>query len=652
MKSTFALLFVAGISIGFLQAADPISATKALTVFDKDTKQVQIKPSSAQVTSELSKDAAAPGLNITIKGGSEGYPGIELSPPSGAKWDLSAFGHVEAKVTNLGTKKIGIHLRIDDDGDWRDNPYNTESVYLDPGKSGTVTVIFGYSYGRNPSHPLKSAAVVRMLLFTGKTSDEQKIRLEAISATGPAGEKPPVDPASIRVKPTNGYLFGGGVAFDAGQQVTAKEGATAMPIVTGPALRLTFTKKGQFVTLKPPQGAWDLRAGHQVVVRLKNTGTDPVTPIVRVNSAPGSTADASPSAAVSPGQSATVVASFIPTVPWTGIKDTVKTEWNATTGTGTRFASDAANGITLAVANGGSGQFDIESVTLAAPPGQMPDWLGKRPPIEGEWTPTFREEFDGTAIDLTKWNIYTPNYWDKQSHFSKENVIVNHGVATLRFAKKKGRHNDDPNGKETDYATGYIDTYGKWVQRYGYFEARMKIPQAPGLWPAMWLMPDRGLTTGEQWKRADTGHGGMEFDVMEYLSRWGQYRFNVAFHWDGYGKEHKQTGSQCVYVEHDAEGFITTGLLWLPGKAVVYNNGRVVAQWESSRISNIPSQIMFTHVTGGWDNNRLDAATLPDDFVIDYVRCWQRKDLATPDDGVKSVQPTPAAPTTPDAVPR
>ena len=62
----------------------------------------------------------------------------------------------------------------------------------------------------------------------------------------------------------------------------------------------------------------------------------------------------------------------------------------------------------------------------------------------------------------------------------------------------------------------------------------------------------------------------------------------------------------------------------------------------------MPSDLMFTHVMGGWDNNGLDDAQLPADFVIDYVRCWQRKDLASAADGVKSTQPTLAAPTTPD----
>jgi hypothetical protein len=36
---------------------------------------------------------------------------------------------------------------------------------------------------------------------------------------------------------------------------------------------------------------------------------------------------------------------------------------------------------------------------------------------------------------------------------------------------------------------------------------------------------------------------------------------------------------------------------------------------------------------GGWDNSPLEDAKLPDDFVIDWVRAWQRKDLASELDG-------------------
>ena len=154
------------------------------------------------------------------------------------------------------------------------------------------------------------------------------------------------------------------------------------------------------------------------------------------------------------------------------------------------------------------------------------------------------------------------------------------------------------------------------------------MPTAPGLWPAFWMMPDRGAAVEPQWKRQDTGSGGMELDILEYLTRWGPCRFNIAHHWDGYGKDHKSNGSDRIYAQPDKDGFITAGVLWTPGVTAYYYNGQEVLRWEDPRVSTVPAIMMFTLPMGGWDNSPLDDARLPDDFVIDYVRVWQRKDLA------------------------
>lgn len=182
------------------------------------------------------------------------------------------------------------------------------------------------------------------------------------------------------------------------------------------------------------------------------------------------------------------------------------------------------------------------------------------------------------------------------------------------------------------------------LSAYGHVEARLKLPHAPGLWPAFWMMPDRGIAAGLQWVRQSTYNGGMECDIMEFLSRWGIYRYNIAMHWNGYTTDHQQTGSSCTYVAPDTNGFITCGLLGTPGSVVYLCNGVVVAQWDSPRVSSVPSNMIFDMVSGGWDNDALDNAQLPDDLVIDYVRCWQRDDLASAVDGVQSTQPTPYAP--------
>lgn len=144
-------------------------------------------------------------------------------------------------------------------------------------------------------------------------------------------------------------------------------------------------------------------------------------------------------------------------------------------------------------------------------------------------------------------------------------------------------------------------------------------------------MPDRGadfLAPGDpEWKRHQTENGGMEFDIMEHLTRWGPYRFNIACHWDGYGKNHRAIGTGNAYVRPDADGFITVGLLWLPGEMAIYGNGLMLAGWKDPRIASVPAYLILYMVSGGWDNDPLDPRRLPADFEIDYVRAWQRKDL-------------------------
>jgi len=612
--------------VGPLLAAE--GPSKPLLAVSADGVGNRLAPTSDQVTVARSQDPNAPGLVVTIQPGKESYPGTDLKP-EGASWDLSAFGHVEARIANTGAKPISVSLRVDNAGDWRDEPWNTESVSLKPGASGTVRTIFGHSYGHKPGYALKPAAVVKVMLFAGKSDVVQSFRIESIQAGGPAGEKPPVDPKSVRIKPKDGILLGAGVVIDANQ--IASKGAPASMVAQGdrPSLKVTFpaAKGEQSAALKPTMGRWDLRDCLEVRVKVRNDGQAALTPRIRLESDGGPSDWAGTAAPLAPGAAAEIVVPFISAAIWNGRKDA-----------GSRVYHDAFSAVTISAEQADAERvLLVESIKAGMPPApEMSDWLGKRPPTPGDWVKTFDDEFDGNAIDSSKWNIYGENYWDKKSHFSKDNTIIGGGVVRLRFQKKHGHQNDDPNHQRvTDYATGFLDTYGKWTQRYGYLEARMKLPTAPGLWPAFWMMPDRGVATDPQWKRQSTADGGMELDIMEHLTRWGPNRYNMAMHWDGYGKDHKSVGSDRIYVQPDKEGWLTSGLLWTPGSLVFYCNGREVAKWEDPRVGNVPAIMMFTLPMGGWDNSSLDDARLPDDFVIDYVRVWQRRDLAPDADGKK-----------------
>ncbi|CAN5574847.1 hypothetical protein BH09VER1_BH09VER1_31630 [soil metagenome] len=593
---------------------------------------------------DVSFVAAKDGVEISVKEkGTSGFPGIQIKPET--PWNVSGYGRIDASVTNTSQKLMRLNMRVDDSTE----ETGAASMAVPPGETRTIPLYLDYASSKAK---LKSSAIIGILIFGTKMPEAQTFRVNSITAAGPAGEKPPVDPKNVVTRPANGVLVGDGVSLDLSKQITPIGSGKAAAEPGKAGLRVDLSGgKADGITVKPVQGYWNLNDYYQVRVHLTNSGSTPVTPSVRVESKDSPTATVAASEPIAPGQSADIVVPFAASVPWQGVDDPdmsvteSKKNFKSTPGTGTTFVSHRVTGVTiLGDETTGAKSLDVTSVAGENPTVELPAWIGQRPPVDGEWTKTFEDNFDGNAVDLTKWNIYAPNYWDKRTHFSKDNAIVKDGTLTLRVEKKTGHHNDDPAGKETDYATGFADTYGKWVQKYGYFEARVKLPKAPCLWPAFWLMPDRGLGKGDQGARQSTRFGGMEFDIVEQLSTWGSQRFNFAMHWDGYGKTHKATGSGGIYVPADKDGFIVVGLLWTPGSIVLYGNGKECARWSSPRISSVSSAILLDNVTGGWETEPLDDAQLPGDFVVDYVRVWQRKDLVNETDGPRPNKGTPAAP--------
>ncbi len=645
---TFSQLFCAVILLWAANAFAQVGGIAPKFLVDPNSPAAthQIAPTCDQVSFTADKT----GITVNVAGGTASYPGITVKSEAGTPWDLTPWGHVEAKVTNLGTEKLSVGMRIDNLNDG--NSCNCEIVALAPGESKIVKVIYGYAYGYKPSFKLNPGSVLQVLFVAnGKKEATRSFRVEDLQASGSSGEQPPFDPSTFRVKPENGALLTKGAKVDAAKQIVAKADAKGALAPDG-SLQIDFAggPQEELVTFQPAVGSWQLTDTFQVQVKLKNTGKSPITPRVRVESKGGATDVVSAKAPIPPGGEGEITVPFTaaipPVIPNDPRQDVFgpgswsEQNWGPQAGTGTKFTSDWTKGVTiLSDKTTGPKSLAVSSIVAnVPPPAVLPDWLGKRPPVDGDWVQTFDEEFDKGAIDLNRWNIYTHNYWDKRTHFSKDNTIVKDGTLTLHYEKKTGFHNDNPKDTktvgQTDYACGFADTFGKWRQLYGYFEARVKLPKAPGLWPAFWTMPDRGPESGgDSGARASTKRGGMEHDILEFLSGWGPYRFNTAFHWDGYGKEHKSAGTPCNYVLPDKDGFITMGLYWVPGLAVYYAQGKEILRWESPRVCSVPSYIMFNMVSGGWDNQPLEDAKLPDDFVVDYVRVWQRKDLASPVDG-------------------
>lgn len=85
---------------------------------------------------------------------------------------------------------------------------------------------------------------------------------------------------------------------------------------------------------------------------------------------------------------------------------------------------------------------------------------------------TFADEFDGT---LSRWS--TTSHWSQlgDAIITTANNSVANGVLTMTARNTTG-----------SWVGAGLDTYGRWTQLYGLWEARIKIPKGYGLWPGFW----------------------------------------------------------------------------------------------------------------------------------------------------------------------
>ena len=122
----------------------------------------------------------------------------------------------------------------------------------------------------------------------------------------------------------------------------------------------------------------------------------------------------------------------------------------------------------------------------------------------------WQDEFDGSELDLSKWNVQLGDGCDIQlcgwgnnesQYYQAENTAVGNG--TLKIVAKREQVGNK------SYTSGRINTKGKADFTFGRFEARMKLPIGQGLWPAFWM-----LSTDEpygSWPQSG------ELDIMELI---------------------------------------------------------------------------------------------------------------------------------------
>ena len=159
-----------------------------------------------------------------------------------------------------------------------------------------------------------------------------------------------------------------------------------------------------------------------------------------------------------------------------------------------------------------------------------------------------------------------------------------------------------------EFYSGVLTTRASFVQRYGYFEMRARIPAGQGLWPAFWL-----LAADKKWPP--------EIDVLEVVGGQPTLMVTTTHSANAAGGD---VPSGCrTRLADAATRFHDFGVLWTPERIVYYIDRVPVAQLATPAGVDKPMYMLLNLAIGGRMAGPPDATTpLPSSFDIDWVSAY------------------------------
>ncbi|MDR1734466.1 MAG: glycoside hydrolase family 16 protein [Oscillospiraceae bacterium] len=238
---------------------------------------------------------------------------------------------------------------------------------------------------------------------------------------------------------------------------------------------------------------------------------------------------------------------------------------------------------------------------------------------------TWSDEFDYTEFNYGKWGGH---FHDGQRAVPRRDGYWMHDLCTFTdgalHIKTEYREADAAGNPAGWYSDG-IDTSRSFRQAYGYFEARCILPKGFGLWSAFWIFCNGvGNVDG-------SGADGAEIDVFEspnYKKGLQVQRDSVssAIHYDGYGVNHTSKGWGNFYAADAYEKYHTYGLEWNDKEYIFYIDGHETFRTDFG-LSHAEEYVILSTEVGDWTGDINANTEPPSDFIIDYVRIYQYKDL-------------------------
>lgn len=243
---------------------------------------------------------------------------------------------------------------------------------------------------------------------------------------------------------------------------------------------------------------------------------------------------------------------------------------------------------------------------------------------DADYTLVWSDEFDGSVLDSNNWNIEVNNFGGYNNELQyytdrADNVRIENGKLVI-----EGKKEDYLN---RNYTSARINSKGKQYWKYGRMEARIKLPYGKGMWPAFWMMGEKG-----NWPNCG------EIDIMEMVGGYEvdhpDYGDNLThgymWYYDDTKKDTNGSGTDSPPLASGiyADDFHTFAIEWTPFEIIwliddtEFYRASITAKTQTEY--HQPFYFLLNLAIGGdWPGDP-DDSVLPQKMYVDYVRVYQK----------------------------
>ncbi|HMA61858.1 MAG TPA: glycoside hydrolase family 16 protein [bacterium] len=241
--------------------------------------------------------------------------------------------------------------------------------------------------------------------------------------------------------------------------------------------------------------------------------------------------------------------------------------------------------------------------------------------LEG-WNMVWHDEFDADSLNTMLWKYEIGGHgWgnNEEQYYTdrNRNSYLEDGKLVIKARKE--------NYENSKYTSARLNTRQGWT--YGRFDIRAKLPIGRGTWPAIWMLPDDWTVGTGEWPAVG------EIDIMEHVG-YDPGQVHASIHTEAYNHMKGTQKTAHIFDSTVYSDFHVYSLEWEQNYIKVSMDDSLYfiyekendADWRTWPFTQDFHILLNLAIGGSWGGvEGIDDGIFPAEFVIDYVRVYEKK---------------------------